>query len=72
MDVRYPMPASMPNGGTPADRLDIAFRKILTVSKQELIESEKWLNTNKLRPEMANQDLAKESRDAAALLESQI
>lgn len=67
-----PSPPNLPQGGTPSQRLDLAFRKVLTVSKQELIESEKWLNANKLLPEKASQDLAKESIDAAALLESQI
>jgi hypothetical protein len=31
--MRTPPPARLPCGGTPAERLDLAFRKVLTVSK---------------------------------------
>ena len=38
--MRYPPPAELPEGGTPAERLDMAFRKVLTVPKDALIRDE--------------------------------
>ena len=38
--MRTPPPADMPEGGTPAERLDIAFRKVLTVPKEALVREE--------------------------------
>ena len=38
--MRTPPRVDPPNGGTPAERLDMAFRKVLTVSKQALIREE--------------------------------
>jgi hypothetical protein len=38
--MRTPPPANLPEGGTPAERLDMAFRKVLTVSKSELLKAE--------------------------------
>lgn len=35
-----PPPADLPLGGTPAERLDIAFRKVLTVPKEMLLRQE--------------------------------
>jgi hypothetical protein len=35
-----PPPVSLPEGGTPAERLDVAFRKVLTVSKEALLKEE--------------------------------
>jgi hypothetical protein len=39
--MRTPPPARLPCGGTPAERLDLAFRKVLTVSKTLLNAEEK-------------------------------
>jgi hypothetical protein len=38
--MRTPPPANLPEGGTPAERLDIAFRKVLTVPKEAILEDE--------------------------------
>jgi hypothetical protein len=38
--MRYPEPADIPDGGTPAERLDLAFRKVLTVPKAALVKEE--------------------------------
>ena len=38
--MRYPPPANLPEGGTPAERLDMAFRKVLTVPKEALVRDE--------------------------------
>ena len=38
--MRLPTPPDLPNGGTPAERLDAAFRKVLTVSKADLLKAE--------------------------------
>jgi hypothetical protein len=38
--MRFPPPVDLPEGGTPAERLDMAFRKILTVPKETLVKAE--------------------------------
>jgi hypothetical protein len=38
--MRTPPPADLPEGGTPAERLDMAFRKVLTVPKEALLREE--------------------------------
>jgi len=38
--VKIPPPADLPEGGTPAERLDMAFRKVLTVPKAAILEEE--------------------------------
>ena len=38
--MRTPPPADLPEGGTPAERLDTAFRKVLTVAKEALLREE--------------------------------
>ena len=38
--MRLPAPPDLPDGGTPAERLDAAFRKVLTVSKADLLKAE--------------------------------
>jgi hypothetical protein len=38
--MRRPPPVNLPEGGTPAERLDMAFRKVLTVSKADLLKAE--------------------------------
>jgi hypothetical protein len=38
--VRTPPPVNLPEGGTPAERLDMAFRKVLTVSKADILKAE--------------------------------
>jgi hypothetical protein len=38
--MKYPPPVQLPTGGTPAARLDLAFRKVLTVSKEDLLKAE--------------------------------
>jgi|HubBroStandDraft_1064217.scaffolds.fasta_scaffold30335_2 hypothetical protein len=43
--MRTPPPVNLPEGGTPAERLDIAFCKVLTVSKADILKAEgreKW------------------------------
>jgi len=37
--MKLPPPVHV-HGNTPAERLDLAFRKVLTVSKQELLKEE--------------------------------
>lgn len=41
VDMRLPAPPDIPEGGTPAERLDVAFRKVLTVPKEALVKEEK-------------------------------
>ncbi|MBZ5623297.1 MAG: hypothetical protein LAQ69_31935 [Acidobacteriia bacterium] len=38
--MRTPPPIDFPEGGTPAERLDLAFRKVLTVPKAALLKEE--------------------------------
>jgi hypothetical protein len=38
--MRLPPTANIPDGGTPAERLDLAFRKVLTVTKEEILKQE--------------------------------
>jgi len=38
--MRLPTPADLPEGGTPAERLDMALRKVLTVPKSALLREE--------------------------------
>ena len=38
--MRLPPPADLPEGGTPAERLDLAFRKVLTVPKAAILREE--------------------------------
>jgi hypothetical protein len=38
--MRLPPAADMPAGGTPAERLDFAFRKVLTVPKEAILKQE--------------------------------
>jgi hypothetical protein len=38
--MKLPPPINLPEGGTPAQRLDMAFRKVLTVSKEDLLREE--------------------------------
>ena len=38
--MRFPSPPNIPSGGSPSERLDMAFRKVLTVSKKELLQKE--------------------------------
>jgi hypothetical protein len=38
--MKLPPPVSLPEGGTPSERLDMAFRKILTVPKEALLREE--------------------------------
>jgi hypothetical protein len=38
--MKYPPAVQLPSGGTPAERLDLAFRRVLTVSKNELLKRE--------------------------------
>ncbi|MGC9946563.1 MAG: hypothetical protein ABSF64_09375 [Bryobacteraceae bacterium] len=38
--MRRPQPINLPEGGTPAERLDMAFRKVLTVSKADILKAE--------------------------------
>ena len=39
-EMRLPSPPDLPEGGTPAERLDLAFRKVLTVPKTALLKEE--------------------------------
>jgi hypothetical protein len=38
--MRLPKPPDLPAGGTPAQRLDTAFRKVLAVSKEAILKEE--------------------------------
>ena len=38
--MRLPSPPDLPEGGTPAERLDLAFRKVQTVPKALLLKEE--------------------------------
>lgn len=38
--MRTPPPIDFPEGGTPAERLDMAFRKVLTVPKADIVREE--------------------------------
>ena len=38
--MRLPPPVDMPEGHTPAERLDMAFRKVLTVPKSAILKEE--------------------------------
>lgn len=38
--MKMPPPVNLPEGGTPAERLDAAFRRILTVPKEALMKEE--------------------------------
>lgn len=38
--MRTPPSVNLPKGGTPAQRLDTAFRKVLTVPKEALLKEE--------------------------------
>ncbi len=38
--MKTPVPADLPEGGTPAQRLDLAFRKVLTVPKEAILKEE--------------------------------
>jgi hypothetical protein len=38
--MKTPPPNDIPEGGTPAQRLDVAFRKVLTVPKEALVKAE--------------------------------
>jgi hypothetical protein len=38
--MKPPPHVNIPEGGTPAERLDMAFRKVLTVSKEALLQTE--------------------------------
>ena len=38
--MKMPPPINFPEGGTPAERLDMAFRKVLTVPKEAILREE--------------------------------
>jgi hypothetical protein len=38
--MKLPSPPNIPEGGTPWQRLDLAFRKVLTVPKEALLKEE--------------------------------
>jgi hypothetical protein len=38
--MKLPPPVNLPEGGSPAERLVMAFRKILTVPKEPLMKAE--------------------------------
>ena len=38
--MKLPPPVNLPEGGTPAERLDLAFRKVLTVPKEAILKAE--------------------------------
>ena len=40
VQMRMPPPISLPKGGTPVERLDMAFRKVLTVPKAAILREE--------------------------------
>ncbi len=38
--MKLPTPVNLPEGGTPAERLDMAFRKVLAVPKEAILKEE--------------------------------
>jgi hypothetical protein len=38
--MRTPPPVNLPEGGTPAERLDMAFRKVLAAPKEAVLKEE--------------------------------
>ena len=38
--MKTPPAINLPDAGTPAQRLDMAFRRVLTVSKEDLLKAE--------------------------------
>jgi hypothetical protein len=38
--MKYPPPVDLPSGGTAVERLDMAFRKVLTVPKDAILKAE--------------------------------
>lgn len=50
-----PSPPNIPQGGTPSERLDMAFRKVLMVSKEEIVARERSEKPNRHKqPEKSN------------------
>ena len=45
--MRLPPRPNLPEGGTPAQRLDYAFRKVLTVPKEALLKEEARLKAER-------------------------
>jgi hypothetical protein len=45
--MKMPPPVNMPEGGTPSERLDRAFRAVLTVPKEALVKDEAKLKRRK-------------------------
>ena len=45
--MKLPTPADIPEGGTPAQRLDWAFRKVLTVPKDAVLKEEERLKAER-------------------------
>jgi hypothetical protein len=45
--MKLPPPANLSEGGTPAERLDRAFRTVLTVPKEALLKEESKLKRQK-------------------------
>jgi hypothetical protein len=45
--MRNPPPVNLPQGGTPAERLDLAFRRVLAVPKSAILEDEQRRKTER-------------------------
>jgi len=45
--MKLPTPADLPEGGTPARRLDLALRKVLTVPKSAILKEEERLKAER-------------------------
>ena len=53
--MKTPPPIDFPEGGTPAERLDVAFRRVLTVPKEALLKVEAKEKRQKERKKAAKQ-----------------
>jgi hypothetical protein len=52
--MRLPSPPNIPEGGTPTERLDMAFRKVLTVPKAALLKEEARERQEREKKQTAN------------------
>jgi fido (protein-threonine AMPylation protein) len=55
---RHALNVNSEPGGTPAQRLDLAFRKVLTVSKEELLKEEGKLKQKREKQKAKRKRLA--------------
>lgn len=51
--MKLPSRPNLPEGGTPAQRLDFAFRKVLTVPKEAILKEEARLKAEREKKKAA-------------------